>query len=91
MLTRLPLPLRFLVLLLALLFFLVCGVHLLGWHHDADLDGLAVAVLVLGALSILFVPRAGCLSLGRVRPGEIHFEVAALACPRLRSPTVLRC
>lgn len=51
---------RVLFVVLVILFFLVCGVHLTGMHHDGDLHGLALAVyssllvlILVGALALL--------------------------------------
>lgn len=67
-----------LLVVLVVLFFVLCGVHLAGAHHDGDLHGVALAVyssmlvlILLGALVLFGV-------FGRYPMGSGH----PLACPR---------
>lgn len=86
---------RGLLIVLILLFFVVCGVHLTGGHQDRDLLGLALAVTSLLALVLLgdIALISDSFGLSVAGPRALHPRRRSRQAPALlvEPPQPLRC
>lgn len=89
---------RTLCLVILLLFVMVCGLHLVGAHHDDDLDGLALAdgltvIALAGGLGLalaLFVRRSNLEGANAIDRFEVAPRSVSYWQPRFKSVVPLR-